>query len=89
MQQTLSFIFVCRFIISAPNVFHVGVYEKVFVQMETCNRPVSLYLEDEISNTILSEKGNASCREKTELVKLKVCKLHQKVNNTDISILFI
>ncbi|XP_039885489.1 complement C4-like [Simochromis diagramma] len=61
-----------RFIISAPNVFHVGVYEKVFVQMETCNRPVSLYLEDEISNTILSEKGNASCTEKTELVKLKL-----------------
>uniref|UniRef100_A0A3Q4HQI4 Complement C4B (Chido/Rodgers blood group) n=1 Tax=Neolamprologus brichardi TaxID=32507 RepID=A0A3Q4HQI4_NEOBR len=71
MQQTLSFIFVCRFIISAPNVFHVGVNEKVFVQMETCNRPVSLYLEDETSNTILSEKGNASCREKTELVELK------------------
>uniref|UniRef100_A0A3P9C6P4 Complement C4B (Chido/Rodgers blood group) n=1 Tax=Maylandia zebra TaxID=106582 RepID=A0A3P9C6P4_9CICH len=61
-----------RFIISAPNVFHVGVNEKVFVQMETCNRPVSLYLEDEVSNTILSEKGNASCREKTELVKLKL-----------------
>uniref|UniRef100_A0AAX7UU10 Anaphylatoxin-like domain-containing protein n=1 Tax=Astatotilapia calliptera TaxID=8154 RepID=A0AAX7UU10_ASTCA len=59
-----------RFIISAPNVFHVGVNEKVFVQMETCNRPVSLYLEDEVSNTILSEKGNASCREKTELLNM-------------------
>uniref|UniRef100_A0A669E1D4 Complement C4B (Chido/Rodgers blood group) n=1 Tax=Oreochromis niloticus TaxID=8128 RepID=A0A669E1D4_ORENI len=79
IQQTLCFIFVCRFIISAPNVFHVGVNEKVFVQMETCNTPVSLYLEDETSNTILSEKIKASCREKTELVELKVCKLHQKV----------
>uniref|UniRef100_A0A667Y2P4 Complement C4B (Chido/Rodgers blood group) n=1 Tax=Myripristis murdjan TaxID=586833 RepID=A0A667Y2P4_9TELE len=37
----------CRFLISAPSVFHVGVKEKVFVQVENSmfNVPITLYLE--------------------------------------------
>lgn len=48
----------CRFFISAPGVFHVGVNEKVFVQMGTSHLPrdVSLYLEHEITNVLLSRK---------------------------------
>ncbi|KAM3873380.1 complement C4-B [Diretmus argenteus] len=47
-----------RFFISAPNVFHVGVKEKMFVQMggSLLNRPVNLYLEDGNSGLLMSEK---------------------------------
>nr|XP_019949090.1 PREDICTED: complement C4-A-like [Paralichthys olivaceus] len=52
-----------RFFISAPNVFHVGVNEKVFVQMGAphLNSPVTLYLEHESSNTVVSEKKIVRC----------------------------
>lgn len=48
----------CRFFISAPHVFHVGVNEKVFVQMGNSylNNPVTLYLEHEATGTLVSEK---------------------------------
>nr|XP_040021250.1 complement C4-B isoform X1 [Gasterosteus aculeatus aculeatus] len=47
-----------RFFISAPHVFHVGVNEKVFVQMGNSylNNPVTLYLEHEATGTLVSEK---------------------------------
>ncbi|KAK9513649.1 hypothetical protein VZT92_027165 [Zoarces viviparus] len=47
-----------RFFISAPRVFHVGVNEKVFVQMGAThlNTPVTLYLEHESSGTVVSAK---------------------------------
>ncbi|KAM6995331.1 LOW QUALITY PROTEIN: complement C4-B [Tautogolabrus adspersus] len=53
------------FFISAPGVFHVGVKEKVFVQMgrSRLNNVITLYLEHEISNTIVSEKKTAECTE--------------------------
>ncbi|XP_030606150.1 complement C4-B-like [Archocentrus centrarchus] len=67
-----------RFIISAPKVFHVGVNERVFVQMggHHLNNPVSLYLEHETSNIALSEKKTVTCteEEKTKTVKLKLNK---------------
>ncbi|XP_034466750.1 complement C4-B isoform X1 [Hippoglossus hippoglossus] len=55
-----------RFFISAPNVFHVGVKEKVFVQMGEpyLDRPVTLYLEAESSGIILSEKKTVVCTHK-------------------------
>ncbi|XP_075965224.1 complement C4-like [Anarhichas minor] len=48
-----------RFFISAPRVFHVGVNEKVFVQMGNShlNTPVTLYLEHESSGTVVSGKA--------------------------------
>ncbi|XP_030606148.1 complement C4-B-like isoform X2 [Archocentrus centrarchus] len=65
-----------RFIISAPNVFHVGVNERVFVQMggRHLNKPVTLYLEHETLNTALSEKKTVMCteEEKNKIVKLKL-----------------
>uniref|UniRef100_A0AAQ4Q5K4 Complement C4B (Chido/Rodgers blood group) n=1 Tax=Gasterosteus aculeatus aculeatus TaxID=481459 RepID=A0AAQ4Q5K4_GASAC len=41
-----------------PHVFHVGVNEKVFVQMGNSylNNPVTLYLEHEATGTLVSEK---------------------------------
>ncbi|KAI3360945.1 hypothetical protein L3Q82_013149, partial [Scortum barcoo] len=52
-----------RFFISAPGVFHVGVNEKVFVQMEGShlNNPVTLYLEHELTNSIMSRKETVVC----------------------------
>ncbi|XP_030606146.1 complement C4-like [Archocentrus centrarchus] len=65
-----------RFIISAPKVFHVGVNERVFVQMggDHLKNPVTLYLEHETSNTALSEKKTVTCtkEEKTKTVELKL-----------------
>ncbi|XP_078027937.1 complement C4-B-like [Epinephelus lanceolatus] len=51
------------FLISAPGVFHVGVNEKVSVQMGKTylNIPVTLYLEHEASATIVSEKKTTQC----------------------------
>lgn len=57
------FTFVCRFFISAPGVFHVGVNEKVFVQMggSHLNKIVTLYLEHESSTTVVSERKTVEC----------------------------
>ncbi|XP_071372165.1 complement C4-B [Centroberyx affinis] len=54
-----------RFFISAPNVFHVGVKEKVFVQMgeSLLNRPVTLHLENEIGGQVVSETITITCTE--------------------------
>ncbi len=59
----LFFTFVCRFFISAPGVFHMGVNEKVFVQMggSHLNHPVTLYLEHEATSTVMTPKKTAVC----------------------------
>ncbi|XP_033983582.1 complement C4-B [Trematomus bernacchii] len=63
------------FFISAPGVFHVGVNEKVFVQMGKShfNIPVTLYLEFETGG-LLSEKITTTCTEehKIQTVELKI-----------------
>nr|AIN76766.1 complement component 4 [Oplegnathus fasciatus] len=58
-----------RFFISAPGVFHVGVNEKVFVQMggSHLNHPVTLYLEHETSSTIVSAKKTTVCTAEGEI----------------------
>lgn len=72
----LFFTFVCRFFISAPGVFHVGVNEKVFVQMgkSHLNNPVTLYLEHEVDNVLMSAKETATCtvEGQTKTVELMV-----------------
>uniref|UniRef100_A0A3Q3LLG4 Complement C4B (Chido/Rodgers blood group) n=1 Tax=Labrus bergylta TaxID=56723 RepID=A0A3Q3LLG4_9LABR len=64
------------FFISGPGVFHVGVKEKVFVQMgrSHLNNEVTLYLEHETSNTVLSERKTATCtvEGKIETVELMI-----------------
>lgn len=67
-MKELFFTFVCRFFISAPNVFHLGVNEKVFVQLgrRHLNNPVTLYLEHETCNTIVSEKKTIRCTHESE-----------------------
>ncbi|KAJ8004754.1 hypothetical protein DPEC_G00139570 [Dallia pectoralis] len=57
----LAAVVVCqqeRFLISAPNVFHVGVKERVYIQLGKThlNKPVTLYLEHETSRKLMSEK---------------------------------
>ncbi|XP_060936453.1 complement C4-B [Limanda limanda] len=58
-----------RFFISAPNVFHVGVKEKVFVQMGVphLNMPVTLYLKDQL-NRLVSEKITVVCTSQTDII---------------------
>ncbi|CAJ1061688.1 complement C4-B isoform X2 [Xyrichtys novacula] len=53
-----------RFFISAPGIFHVGAPEKVFVQMgkSYLNIPVTLFLEHELSSTLVSEKKTVWCK---------------------------
>lgn len=57
-----------RFFISAPGVFHVGVKEKVFVQMgkSHLNNVVTLYLEHETTSTLLSERKTVTCTQEEE-----------------------
>lgn len=47
-----------RYLVTAPNVFHVGVKERVSVQLDPAlfNSPVTLYLEHEISRELMSNK---------------------------------
>lgn len=56
--------------------FHVGVKEKVFVQMGKAylNNIITLYLEHETSNTVVSEKKTVECKNEGsgETVELKV-----------------
>lgn len=65
----LFFTFLCRFFISAPGVFHVGVNEKVFVQMGKphLNNPVTLYLEYESDSIVMSEKKTVTCAVEGEI----------------------
>ncbi|KAI4810748.1 hypothetical protein KUCAC02_013679 [Chaenocephalus aceratus] len=69
------------FFISAPGVFHVGVNEKVFVQMGKShfNIPVTLYLEYETGG-ILSDRITTTCTEdnKIQTVELKLSHLVAK-----------
>ncbi|XP_032374181.1 complement C4-B [Etheostoma spectabile] len=57
------------FFITAPRVFHVGVNEKVFVQMgkSHLNNPVTIYLRHEISSTDVSEKKTVQCTAEGEI----------------------
>ncbi|XP_061572619.1 complement C4-B [Cololabis saira] len=52
-----------RFFISAPNVFHLGVREKVFVQVgaQHLNKPVTLHLEHETSGILMSTRKTVTC----------------------------
>ncbi|XP_034030928.1 LOW QUALITY PROTEIN: complement C4-B [Thalassophryne amazonica] len=54
-----------RFFISAPRVFHVGVKEKVLVQVEGIhlNNVINIYLEHESTTTLMSVKTTATCAE--------------------------
>ncbi|KAM6967498.1 complement C4-B [Aplochiton taeniatus] len=65
-----------QFFISAPNVFHVGVTEKVFVQLgkSLVNVPVTIYLEDELTGRLMSEKRTTSYTKEGDVqtVELKI-----------------
>ncbi|KAM4735658.1 complement C4-B [Anableps anableps] len=57
-----------RFFISAPSVFHVGVKEKVLVQMggQYLNKPISVYLQNHLGN-IMSDKETIDCATEKEI----------------------
>nr|SSC14281.1 Complement component 4 [Channa striata] len=65
-----------RLFISAPNVFHVGIKEKVFVQLGKRHlaNPVTLYLEHESTGIIVSKKETTSCNDErdTKTVELMI-----------------
>uniref|UniRef100_A0A3B3ZXC5 Uncharacterized protein n=1 Tax=Periophthalmus magnuspinnatus TaxID=409849 RepID=A0A3B3ZXC5_9GOBI len=66
----------CRFFISAPNVFHEGVKEKVFVQLgkNHLNKNLRIYLEHESLGIVLSDTVTVTCtkEEKGELTELMI-----------------
>uniref|UniRef100_A0A8C7KPZ6 Complement C4B (Chido/Rodgers blood group) n=1 Tax=Oncorhynchus kisutch TaxID=8019 RepID=A0A8C7KPZ6_ONCKI len=65
-----------RFFISAPNVFHVGVKERVYVQLGKAllNKRVTLYLEHEATTHLMSQKSSTVCTEEGQIqtVELEV-----------------
>uniref|UniRef100_A0A8K9X7Y9 Complement 4B (Chido blood group) n=1 Tax=Oncorhynchus mykiss TaxID=8022 RepID=A0A8K9X7Y9_ONCMY len=65
-----------RFFISAPNVFHVGVKERVYVQLGKAllNKRVTLYLEHEETTHLMSQKSSTVCTEEGQIqtVELEV-----------------
>ncbi|KAK2844442.1 hypothetical protein Q5P01_011101 [Channa striata] len=65
-----------RLFISAPNVFHVGIKEKVFVQLgkRHLDNPVTLYLEHESDGVVVSKKETTSCNDErdTKTVELMI-----------------
>nr|XP_015796075.2 complement C4-B isoform X1 [Nothobranchius furzeri]XP_054596295.1 complement C4-B isoform X1 [Nothobranchius furzeri] len=68
-----------RFLLSAPSVFHLGVKEKVFVQLGSkyLNRPVSLYLVHESTGTVMSDKKTVRCTTERDI---KTVELMIKMN---------
>lgn len=64
----------CRFFISAPGVFHVGVKEKVFVQLGAphLHKLIALYLEHETTNGLLSENVTTSFKEEGEVQAIEL-----------------
>uniref|UniRef100_A0A3Q3II57 Complement 4B (Chido blood group) n=1 Tax=Monopterus albus TaxID=43700 RepID=A0A3Q3II57_MONAL len=64
------------FFISAPRLFHVGVNEKVFVQMgkRHLNNDVTLYLVDGSTGTVMSERKYVRCTDESQIktVELKI-----------------
>ncbi|XP_045575101.1 complement C4 [Salmo salar] len=65
-----------RFFISAPNVFHVGVKERVYVQLGKAllNKRVTLFLEHEETTHRMSQKSSTVCTEEGQIqtVELEV-----------------
>uniref|UniRef100_A0A4W5L792 Complement C3/4/5 macroglobulin domain-containing protein n=1 Tax=Hucho hucho TaxID=62062 RepID=A0A4W5L792_9TELE len=65
-----------RFFISAPNVFHVGVKERVYVQLGKAllNKRVTLFLEHEVTSNLMSQKNSTVCTEEGQIqtVELEV-----------------
>uniref|UniRef100_A0A673XN65 Complement C4B (Chido/Rodgers blood group) n=1 Tax=Salmo trutta TaxID=8032 RepID=A0A673XN65_SALTR len=58
-----------RFFISAPNVFHVGVKERVYVQLGKAllNKRVTLFLEHEATTHRMSQKSSTVCTEEGQI----------------------
>ncbi|XP_036394649.1 complement C4-B [Megalops cyprinoides] len=71
-----------RFLVSAPNVFHVGVKERVSVQLFSplLNQDVSLYLEDETTGQLVSQKVTIRSTQEGEI---KIAEL--EVNSNKLS----
>ncbi|XP_062395535.1 complement C4-like isoform X2 [Sardina pilchardus] len=67
-----------RFLVTAPSVFHVGVKERVSVQLGQTlfNKPVTLYLEHEITGELMSKREqvvfNSGDEGKTKTAELEV-----------------
>lgn len=63
----------------------MGVNEKVFVQMGPgyLNKGVTLYLKDEISNTVVSGMKTVTCtkEDKIEIAELTVCRLYTQTKS--------
>lgn len=45
----------------------MGMKEKVFVQMSSMNSPITLYLEHETTNMLMSEKKLVECEEEDQI----------------------
>lgn len=72
-QSFFFCLFACRFLITAPRVFRVGVNEKVFVQMgqKHLNTLVTVYLEDETAG-LVSEEETVQCTQEMEIKEMEL-----------------
>ncbi|XP_059196181.1 complement C4-like [Centropristis striata] len=68
------------FFISAPTVFHVGVKEKVLVQMSNLNSPVTLYLKHGSSDNRLSAEKTVQCSEQERIKTVELMLDREKVS---------
>lgn len=68
-----------RFLVTAPSIFHVGVKEKVSVQVGEglLNKPVTCYLEQDVKRVLMSKRETTQISEKG-----KVATLELQVNKT-------
>ncbi|XP_072536742.1 complement C4-B [Salminus brasiliensis] len=70
-----------RFLVTAPSVFHVGVKEKVSVQVGNTllNKPVTCYLEQEVKRVLMSEKQSVQISQRAEIKTLELQVFADKV----------
>ncbi|KAI5618286.1 complement C4-B, partial [Silurus asotus] len=72
-----------RFLVTAPNVFHVGVNEKVSVQVGEglLNKPVTCYLEQEVKRILMSKQETIHITQRKNIGMLELQILPEKISS--------
>ncbi|KAJ8354546.1 hypothetical protein SKAU_G00221130 [Synaphobranchus kaupii] len=73
-----------RFLVTAPSVFHVGMKERVSVQLLQSPRDVSLYLEDETTGLVVSNKVTISPTEDRAIQTVELEVNRDQISELDI-----
>ncbi|XP_060777748.1 complement C4-B isoform X2 [Neoarius graeffei] len=72
-----------KFLVTAPSIFHVGVEEKVSVQVGEglLNKPVTCHLEQEVGRVLMSKRQTTQITEKGKIERLELQILPDKIAN--------